>query len=212
MTKVRILIADDHNLVAEAFEKLLDVEYHVVAHASDGRTLLKIAPALKLDVVIMDLGMPLLNGIDAGQKLKQELPSVKIIVVTVNEDAELAAEILQRWASAYLLKKSAGSELMKAVREVMKGRTYVTSMMAERINDRRAQNPRLDPPAILTPRQREVLQLIAEGRTMKEIADMLQVSTRTIAFHKYSIMERFSIKTNSDLYRLAIKASVVPPC
>src|SRR5882672_1085062 len=133
MGRIRILIADDHTLVAEAFTKLLDAQYEVVARVSDGRALLEIAPKLKPDVVIVDLGMPMLNGIDAGDKLKQMLPGSKLIVVTVSEDADVAAEILRRWASAYLLKKSAGSELIQAVREVMKGRSYVTALMAQKI-------------------------------------------------------------------------------
>jgi DNA-binding NarL/FixJ family response regulator len=211
MAKIRLLIADDHNLVAEAFTKMLNVDFEVVARVSDGRALLELAPKLKPEVVILDLGMPVLNGIDAGEKLKRMLPGLKLIVVTVNEDSAVAAELLRRWASAYLLKKSAGSELMEAIREVMKGRSYVCALMKRKLADRSVQNPQLDAQAALTPRQREVLQLFAEGHTMKEMARILQVSPRTIAFHKYSIMERFSLKTNSELFRLAIKKSVIPP-
>lgn len=211
MGKPRVLLADDHVLVVEAFKKLLEPEFEIVGTVSDGRTLLSVAPKLKPDVVIIDLGMPLLNGMDAGEQLKKMLPQTKLIVLTMSEDFDLAAHALRNWASAYLLKKSVGSELVKAIREVLKGGSYVTPKVAQRLLEEFVRDPRPDRTKSLTSRQREVLQLLAEGRTMKEVAAVLNVATRTIAFHKYRIMEEFGLKTNSDLVRFAIKEHIVTP-
>ena len=208
MRKARVLLADDHTLVVEAFTKLLEPEFEVVGTVADGRALLALAPRLNPDVVVIDLGMPLLNGMDAGHELKHLLPQAKLIVLTMSEDYDLAAEALRHWASAYLLKKSAGSELLKAIREVLKGKTYVTPKVAQRLLEEFVRNPRPERRA-LTPRQREVLQLLAEGRTMKEVAAILNVATRTVAFHKYRIMEEYGLKTNSDLVRFAIREHIV---
>lgn len=209
MRKPRVLLADDHTLVVEAFTKLLEPEFEVVGTAANGRALLASAPQLNPDVVVIDLGMPLLNGMDAGQELKRSLPQTKLIVLTMSEDYDLAAEALRHWASGYLLKKSAGSELLKAIREVLKGKTYVTPKVAQRLLEEFVRNPKLERTKVLTPRQREVLQLLAEGRTMKEVAAILNVATRTVAFHKYRIMEEYGLKTNSDLVRFAIREHIV---
>ena len=211
MAKPRVLLADDHTLVVAAFIKLLEPEFEVVASVSDGRTLLAVAPQVKPDVAVIDIGMPLLNGMDAGRELKALLPRTKLIVLTMSEDYELAAAALHKWASGYLLKKSAGSELVKAIREVLKGNSYVTPQVAQRMFDDFVRDPRRDRVKTLTHRQREVLQLLAEGRAMKEVADLLHIATRTVAFHKYRIMEEFGLKTNSDLVRFAIKERVLPP-
>jgi DNA-binding NarL/FixJ family response regulator len=211
VAKPRVLLADDHTLVVEAFKKLLEPEFDVVATVSDGRTLLALAPQVKPDVALIDIGMPLLNGMDAGKELKALLPRTKLIVLTMSEDYELAAVALRKWASGYLLKKSAGSELVKAVREVLKGNSYVTPQVAQRMFDDFVRDPRRDRVKVLTQRQREVLQLLAEGRAMKEVADLLHIATRTVAFHKYRIMEEFGLKTNSDLVRFAIKEHVLSP-
>ena len=208
-TKPRILIADDHTLVATAFAKLLEPEFEVVGQVADGRALLEQAAKLKPSIVILDLGMPLLNGLDAGERLKEVAPQAKIIVLTVSEDADVAAEALNRWASGFLLKKSAAAELTKAVREVSKGASYVTPVMKKKLVDRFERDPRAEQVKILTRRQREVLQLLAEGRTMKEVADVLHVTPRTVAFHKYRIMDEFGLKTNSELFLLAIKEHIV---
>ena len=204
MGKPRVLLADDHTLVIEAFKKLLESEFEIVRTVTDGRMLLQVAPQLKPDVVVLDLGMPLLNGMDAGRELKKLIPQTKLIVLTMSEDYELAAEALRKWASGYLLKKSAGSELVKAIREVLRGKSYVTPRVAQRLVEEFVRDPRPDRVKNLTPRQREVLQLLAEGRTMKEAAAILHVAARTIAFHKYRIMEEFNLKTNSDLVRFAM--------
>lgn len=211
MAKPRILLADDHTLVAEAFKRLLEPEFEVVGTVGDGRALLRAAPDLKPDVVLVDLNMPLLNGLDASEQLKQILPQVKIIVLTMNEDPDIAAETMDKWASGYLLKKSAGSELLKAVRDVLRGGRYVTPALDQALMNRMSREPRTEAPRVLTPRQREVLQLLAEGHTMKEAAAILHVATRTVAFHKYRIMQDFGLENNSELLRFAMKQGLVHP-
>jgi len=209
LSKARILLADDHTLVAEAFKRLLEPEFEVVGTVGDGRALLRAANELKPDLVLVDLNMPLLNGLDASEQLKQALPKVKIIVLTMNEDPEIAAETMERWASGYLLKKSAGSELLKAVRDVLRGGRYIAPALREALEDFAARDARPDTGRALTQRQREVLQLLAEGHTMKEAAAILNVATRTIAFHKYRIMQDFSLENNSDLVRFAMKHGLI---
>lgn len=211
MAKPKILLADDHTLVAEAFKRLLEPEFEVVGTVADGRALLRAAPDLKPDVVLVDLNMPLLNGLDASEQLKQISPGIKIIVLTMNEDPDIAAETLSKWASGYLLKKSAGSELLKAVRDVLRGGRYVTPALQCDIPDRASRDSRPDSSRSLTPRQREVLQLLAEGHTMKEAAAILNIATRTVAFHKYRIMQEFGLETNSDLLRFAMKQGLIHP-
>ena len=211
MGQPRVLLADDHTMVVEAFRKLLELEFEIVGTVGDGRALVTTAPELKPDVIVIDISMPLLNGMDAGRELKRLLPRTKLIALTMNEDCEVASEALRSWASGYLLKKSAGSELVKAIREVLKGKSYVTPKVAQQLLDRFVRDPRRDHDKELTPRQRQVLQLLAEGRTMKETADFLHVTPRTIAFHKYRIMEEFGLKTNSDLVKFAIRERVVSP-
>jgi DNA-binding NarL/FixJ family response regulator len=209
LTKARILLADDHTLVAEAFKRLLEPEFAVVGTVGDGRALLHAANELKPDLVLVDLNMPLLNGLDASEQLRQALPKVKIIVLTMNEDPEIAAETMEKWASGYLLKKSAGSELLKAVRDVLRGGRYITPALREAVAEFASRDARPDSGRALTQRQREVLQLLAEGHTMKEAAAVLNVATRTIAFHKYRIMQDFGLENNSALVRLAMKHGLI---
>lgn len=211
MPKPRLLLADDHTLVLEAFTKLLEAEFEIAGTVTDGLALLKEAPELKPDVVILDLNMPKLNGRDAGRELKKVLPLTKIIVLTMSEDFEFAAQALRHWASAYLLKKSAASELVKAIREVLKGRTYVTPRVARRLLEEFVRDPRPEHETHLTKRQKEVLQLLVEGHTMREVAVMLEISTRTVAFHKYQLMQEHGLKTHSDLVMFAIKQRVLAP-
>jgi DNA-binding NarL/FixJ family response regulator len=209
VAKGRILLADDHTLVAEAFKRLLEPEFDVVGTVGDGRALLRAAPELKPDVVLVDLNMPLLNGLDASKQLKQLLPKIKIIVLTMNEDPEIASATLGKWASGYLFKKSAGSELLKAVRDVLRGGRYVTPVLQEALDELASRNSPGDSARKLTPRQREVLQLLAEGHTMKQAAAILHVTTRTVAFHKYRIMQDFGLENNSDLLRFAMKQGLL---
>jgi DNA-binding NarL/FixJ family response regulator len=209
MWRPKILLIDDHTLVLDAFKKLLEPEFEVVGTASDSRVAMSLAEDLKPDIIVLDIGMPNLNGLQAGPELKKRLPRTKLIVLTMNEDSEIARESLKQWASGYLLKKSAASELVKAIREALHGRTYVTPMTEHQIEEAFIRNPEFDHTRSLTPRQREVLRLLAEGKTMRETADALHVTPRTIAFHKYKIMEEFGLKTNSDLVKLALREKVL---
>ncbi len=209
MGKTRILLADDHTMVMEGLRKLLESHFDIVGMASDGRELMAIAPNLHPDVILVDLGMPLLNGFDAGRRLKKLLPNSKLIVLTMNGDYELAAQALREWASGYLLKTSIGSELLRAITTVLRGERYLTSLLAKRETEKFIRNPMLAPVKPLTNRQREVLQLLAEGHSMKEVGAVLEVSTRTVAFHKYHIMEQYGLSNNTDLLRFAMKQRVV---
>ncbi len=212
MPKPRVLLADDHRLLLEAFEKLLQPDFEVVGTVGDGHALLAAALELKPDVIVLDIAMPQMNGMAAAKRLKQTMPEVKLIFLTVNEDAGLASEAMRIGASGYLLKSSAASELFQAIEVALEGRTYVTPMIMQEMvaslaNDRRTDGAS----AKLTTRQREVLQLLAEGHSMKEAASIMDVSPRTVAFHKYRIMNELSLKTSADLVRFAIKHSVVSP-
>jgi DNA-binding NarL/FixJ family response regulator len=209
MTRPRIFLADDHTLLVDAFRKLLEPEFEIVGAASNGRDLLANAPDSKPDLVIVDLGLPLLNGMAAGRELKKLLPRTKILVVTVNEDSAVAHEALREWASGYLLKKSAAAELTYAIREILSGKSYVAPSVAKKLTEDFIRDPVTRAKGSLTPRQREVLQLLAEGRTMKEAANVLNLTTRTVAFHKYRIMEDFGMHSNSELYKLAIRERLV---
>jgi DNA-binding NarL/FixJ family response regulator len=209
MAKIRVLLADDHTMVVEAFRKMLEPEFEVLGIALDGRKLLELAPQLKPDVVLLDLGMPLLNGFDAGRQLKELMPGTKIIVVTMNEDTDIATTALREWASGYLLKSSTRQEVIKAITTVRSGRQYVTARIADRQFERFVQGPQGLQMKMLTFRQRQVLQLLAEGRSMKEAAAELQSTARAIAFHKYRIMEEYGLRTNVDLLRFAIEQHVV---
>lgn len=210
MPKPRVIIADDHTLIAEAFEKLLAPECDVIARVTDGRALLAAARDLHPEVVVLDVAMPLLNGLDAGRQIRQMDASIKLVFVTMNEDPDLAAEAFRAGGSAYLLKRSAGSELLTAIREAMKRRSYVTPLVTEGMLGSLMRPPGRERAAQpLTTRQREMLQLLAEGKSMKEVASILNVTPRTVAFHKYRIMERLKIKTNAELIQFAIRQHLV---
>ena len=210
MRRPRVLLADDHRLVREAFARLLESDCDVVGTVADGRALLEAAPDLRPDVVVLDIAMPLLNGLDAARQLKRLMPEVKLIFLTVSEDPDLAAEAFRAGASGFLLKNSAASELLKSIQEVSQGRSYVTPLATQGLVGSFLRDPG---PARGTPhlsgRQREVLQLLAEGRTMKEIARILKITPRTVAFHKYSIMEDLGIKSSAGLVQFAVKHGIV---
>jgi DNA-binding NarL/FixJ family response regulator len=203
-----VLLADDHTLLLGAFEKLLSEEYDVVGQVSDGRALVAAAKELKPDVVVVDISMPLLNGLEAGRQIRQMSRSVKLVFLTMNEDAALAAEALRFGASGYLLKRSAASELLTAIREVLRGRTYITPLVAAGVVGSLLREGHA-PTDILTPRQREVLQLLAEGRSMKETASLLNMTPRTVAFHKYRIMAQLNVKTTAELVQYAVRHHIV---
>lgn len=211
MAHPRVLIADKHTLVADALKELLNPDFEAVGSAGDGRTLLKMAAVLKPDVIILELNMPKLSGMEAGPELKKLLPRVKLIVLTDSDDVGFARAAVHGWASAYLLKASSPEELRKALQEVLKGGCYITPKVAQRLEDEFVRDPRPRRRRELTVRQREVLRLLAEGKTMKETARALNVTPRTIAFHKYRIMEEFALGTNSDLVKFALKTHVIEP-
>jgi DNA-binding NarL/FixJ family response regulator len=206
-----ILIADDHLLLAELCKSLLEVEFNVVGVVRNGHQLVRSAAELKPDVIVIDIAMPILNGLDAGERVKEMLPDVKLVYLTMNSDPELAAEAMLRGASGYLLKTCAASELVVAVRAVLRGKSYMCSALSkENVNcliwERKHAVSRDEK---LTPRQCEVLQLLAEGKVMKEVGDILNMSTRTVAFHKYRIMDALGAKSNAELVRYAVKSHMV---
>jgi DNA-binding NarL/FixJ family response regulator len=209
MIRPRVILADDHTLLLEAFSKLLAEECDVVGTVSNGRALLEAAERLRPDVAVVDISMPLLNGIDAARQLKRLLPEIRIVFLTMNEDPDLAAEAFRAGASGYLLKRSAASELLTAIREMMKRRSYVTPLVTEGLMGSMMQEREEKKTDELTPRQCEVIQLVAEGRSMKEIGAILNITPRTVAFHKYQIMEQLRIKTTAELIRYAIKHRIV---
>ena len=210
MASPRVILADDHTILVEAFRKLLEPQYEVVGTVADGRALVESAPQLKPDVILVDIAMPLLNGLEAGLRLKELMPTVKLIFLTMNEDPDLAVEAIRSGASGYLLKSSAASELMQAIQMALKGKSYVTPQIARGMRKAFIKGVRPKTRAKrLTSRQREVVQLLAEGRSMKEVGDLLKVTPRTIAFHKYRIMEELGLKTTADLIQFAIKSKIL---
>jgi DNA-binding NarL/FixJ family response regulator len=209
MKGTRVLLADDHTLLLGALEKLLSEDCEVVGQVSDGRALVAAAEELKPDVIVLDISMPLLNGVEAARQIKQKLKTVKLVFLTMNEDSDLAAEAFRAGASAYLLKRSATSELPLAIREVMQGRSYVTPLVTEGLVESLLQPEGRKPAHELTPRQREVLQLLAEGRSMKEVASVLNLTPRTVAFHKYRMMDELKVKSTAELVQYAVKHHIV---
>jgi DNA-binding NarL/FixJ family response regulator len=207
--KRRVLLADDHRLVTDAFRTLLEPYYEIVGTASDGYALLEAATLLHPDVVVLDVGMPLLNGLDAGRQLKKMMPDIKIVFLTMNHDSELATEAMRAGASAYLLKSSASSELFHAIEEALKGRTYVTQQVARRMQESFIRGSHVRRSEVPTPRQRQVIQLLAEGKSMKEVADLLNLTTRSVAFHKYRVMEAMGFKSSAALVQFAVKNNIV---
>jgi DNA-binding NarL/FixJ family response regulator len=207
----RVLVADDHNLVAELCKRLLEPEFQVVGTVSNGRDLVRAAAELKPDVIVVDIAMPVLNGLDAGKQVKEALHAVKLVYLTMNTDPELALEAFDRGASGYLLKTCAASEMVLAVREVLRGKTYLSPTLKERVAYLRWERKKMmvEEADRLTGRQREVLQLLAEGKVMKEIAYTLNLATRTVAFHKYRIMDVLGAKSNAELVRYAVRNHLV---
>jgi DNA-binding NarL/FixJ family response regulator len=210
MLSTRVVLADDHRLILDALKKLLEPEFAVVGTFGDGLELLNSAPALNPDVIVLDIGMPTMNGLTAGQRLKQVMPTVKLIYLTMNQDQDMAAEAFRVGASGFLLKSSAGAELVSAIRTVVRGGTYITPRMTEDvIGSSISHFKNLKSSNHLTLRQKEVLQLLAEGRSMKEAAFILNVSPRTVAFHKYTMMEHLHIKNTAELVQYAMTSRLV---
>ncbi|HSF67239.1 MAG TPA: response regulator transcription factor [Nitrospiraceae bacterium] len=206
MSRPRVLLGDDHTLVLDGFRKLLEDRCEIVGVAEDGRTLLRMAQELQPDIITLDISMPQLNGVDAARKLRKILPCSKLIFVTMHADPAYVNEAFKAGASGYLLKRSAGSELLQAIQSVMAGQCYVTPLVAKGLVQSVITGGR---PAelrdkSLTARQREVLQLVAEGMTVKEIATTLNLSPKTVEFHKSQIMAQLDLHTTAELTKYAL--------
>jgi DNA-binding NarL/FixJ family response regulator len=206
-----VLLADDHRMVAEGLKSLLSPEFELVGVVEDGRALLAAAKRLRPDVIVADITMPQLNGIDALAPLKKENPDVKVVFLTMHAEVAYARRALEAGASGFVLKHSAPAELIAAVRAASEGQTYITPALAGEVFQAIQHGPDMagDPVAKLTPRQREILQLLAEGRSAKEIADTLAISARTVEFHKYQMMETLGLHHSAELVHFAIKHGIV---
>jgi DNA-binding NarL/FixJ family response regulator len=208
--RARILIADDHKLVAEACKGLLEPEFEVVAMVTDGRALLQAAAELRPDVIILDISMPQLNGLDAGEQIKQKHRSTKLIYLTMALGPDVAAEAFRRGASGYVLKQCNAEELTIAVRRVLRGESYLSPLITkDTVEFLLRSGASYQEEKHISGRQSEVLQLLAEGKSMKEIAYILQLKPGTVAFHKYRIMDVLGIKTSAGLIEYAIKHHMV---
>ena len=208
----RVMLADDHTILVEAFRQLLEPHCEIVGTVSDGRALLETAKEINPDVIVVDIGMPLMNGLEAGLRLKEQMPAVKLIFLTMNEDAALAVEAMRSGASGFLLKSCAATELIRAIQMAMKGKSYISPQIARGMEKAFINNPRPRQRAkVLTPRQREVVLLLAEGKSMKQVASVLNVTPRTVAFHKYRVMQELNLETTADLIQFAIKSRILIP-
>jgi DNA-binding NarL/FixJ family response regulator len=210
--KPRVLIADDHTLVLEGIRRLLETEFDLIGTVEDGRAALKSVEELSPDVVLLDISMPMLNGLDTARQLRSLRPEIKIIFVTMHSEADYVSEAFRAGASGYVLKRSAASELVKAIHDVVKGRVYITPLIAanagsviELLRGARAPLPEL------TTRQREVLQLVAEGKAGKEIAAILKISVKTVEYHKSALMNQLGARTSAELTKHAIRLGVIAP-
>jgi DNA-binding NarL/FixJ family response regulator len=209
MARTRILLADDHTLFCNLLRELLEPEFEVVGSVADGHALLKAISSTHPDVVLIDIGMPTLNGLDAGRRLKAEYPQIKLIYLTMNNNVEYAREAMRSGASGFVLKNTQSSELLRAIRGALRGTSYVAPEIRQAMTEILVRDPKaLDRPQHLTDRQREVLQMLAEGRTLHEISHLLKISYRTVRFHKVRIMEELGTSRNADLVRYAMKHGI----
>jgi DNA-binding NarL/FixJ family response regulator len=211
MKKPRLLLADDHKIVIEGLKNLLRDEFEIVGSVEDGRALVEKASTLYPDVIVADISMPQLNGIEAARQIKKIDKNIKIVFLTMHPDATYAANAFEAGASGFVLKHSASAELIRAIHEAIKGRTYVTPLVAGDLirSYQEGDSPEKKMFKKLSPRQREILQLLAEGKSAKEIASILNISTRTVEFHKYKMMEQLNIKTSTELLQYAIKHGLI---
>ncbi len=210
MSRARILLAGDHRVAADGLLRLLEAEVDLVGVVEDGRALLQAAADLEPDVIVADISLPLLNGLEATRQLKKDDPSIKIVLLALHSGGDLATEAFQAGAYGYVLKQRAAEELLAAIREVRQGRAYLTPRVAKEVLESFAESapgPRVT--ARLTSRQREVLQLIAEGRSAKEAAAILGLSAKTIEFHRYRIMKELDLHSIAALTRYAIKDGLI---
>ena len=211
MKRPRILLGDDHAIILDGLRRILEPHFEIVGTAEDGRALVAAAEKLRPDMVVADISMPLLNGIEAARQIRKAHPQAKVIFLTMHPDATYATEAFRAGASGYVLKNSAASELVTAIQEALKGRTYLTPRVATDAIASWVRTPGQPamPSASLTSRQREILQLVAEGRSAKDIATILRISPRTVEFHKYRIMEALGLRTTAELTQYAIKHGIV---
>jgi DNA-binding NarL/FixJ family response regulator len=208
--KARLLIADDHTLLAEACKNLLEPEFQVVAVVNNGRELLRVAEGLKPDVAVLDIAMPQLNGLDAGEQLRRMLPSCKLVFMTMNMEPDVAAEAFRRGASGYVVKSSTAGELVTAIRRALRSESYLSPLITKDTVDFLLRGgTSFSEEKRLTPRQSEILQLLAEGMSMKQIAGALNVKPGTVAFHKYNLMRTLGVKSNAGLLQYAIKHHLI---
>jgi DNA-binding NarL/FixJ family response regulator len=208
MTKPRVLLADDHRMVAEGLKGFLGEEFELVGIVEDGRAMVAEARTLRPDVIVADISMPLLNGIDALALLKRDDPDIRVVFLTMHRDAAYARRALEAGASGFVLKHSAPAELVLAVRAALQGRTFISPDLAAEVF-RTAKDKVPDPLAALTPRQREILQLLAEGKSAKEIGVALGLSPRTVEFHKYTLMQALGMENSVELIRFAFKHGLI---
>ncbi len=211
LLRPRLLLADDHRIMAEGLKSLLSPEFELVGIVEDGRALVEAAQRLNPDVIVADITMPHLNGLDALGQLKRHNPHVKVVFLTMHQEVAYARRALEAGAAGFVLKHSAAAELVTAVRAALDGKTYLTPALTGEVLQaiRRGPAESGDPAGRLTPRQREILQLLAEGRSAKEIAGTLAISARTVEFHKYQMMETLCLHTNAELVHFALKHGIV---
>jgi DNA-binding NarL/FixJ family response regulator len=212
MSRPRILLADDHRIVAEGLRSLLEPAFELVEIVEDGKQLVDAAKRLQPDVIVADITMPKLNGLDAVEQLRLAGCKAKIVFLTMHKDATYAARAMRAGASGFVLKHSASAELVTAIRESLRGKTYVTPEIAEvMVRLTTSRKDEADEGILLTPRQREVLQLFAEGRSAKEVASLLHISIRTAENHKARIMSLLGAATTADLVKCAIRHGLIAP-
>ena len=211
MKRSRVLIADDHSMVIDGLRALLEPEYEVVGAVNDGRAVLPEVRRLQPDVVVIDISMPLLNGLDCARQLRDAGCTAKILILTMHPDATLAQEALAAGASGYVLKSSPGSELKAALGDVLRGRIYLSAAVTRDMDEvmGRMTSIHEDVWARLTLRQREVLQLLAEGKAHKEVANVLNISVKTAEYHKYAILDKLGLKSNAELVQYAIRHGII---
>jgi DNA-binding NarL/FixJ family response regulator len=211
LNRPRVLLADDHRMVAEGLKTLLSADFELVGVVEDGRALIEAAKKLHPDVIVADITMPNLNGLDALGPLKQDNPRVKVVFLTMHQEVAYVRRALEAGAAGYVLKHSAFDELTAAIRAALDGKTYVSPTLSADFVQAVGRDPNKagDPVALLTPRQREILKLLAEGRSTKEIGGALAISARTVEFHKYQIMQKVDLHTNTELVHFAIKHGLV---
>ena len=215
MTKPRVLLADDHSLLLEGLKRILEGHCDVVGMVEDGRALLDAAARLKPTLVLLDISMPLLNGIDATRQLKSLLPEIKVIIVTMHANVDYLSEAFKAGAEGYLLKRSAGTELTQAIDSVLRGHYYVSSVLTKTLINfviGYSATPEPTCQSVLTPRQREILQLVAEGKMIKEIAQILSIAPKTVRFHKANIMDQLDLRTTAELTKYAITHGLTSLC